>query len=387
MVPARRARAQRRAGAARPRRAQRGGGPARGGGPWLVGRLPVPQRARLRRRGGVRVRLPVRGKAAHRRDLRAQGLGGGRDDVHRHARAGHRRTRRRGPGRGGAHARRRAAAGGVRARRRGRGRDPHPAAPAPRRPRHRVGLAGPQPLDPPVRGGQGDLRGAHRDVARRAPVLLLRRVRGRGLRARGGRRAAGLHRRLDPALGARAPGADGALPAHEPVRDHDLRRGARARARSRRPTADHLRPRPARRARAPARHRGAVRDLLGGGRARGDRPARAGPDPARRRDAPVRPRPAARRRAHAHGLPPARHRARGGRSGRLGGGRARARARRGRRARARRGDGALGARGQPADHDHGPGHAGRVRLLGAPAPDEPAPERMAVPRPATPVVA
>ena len=60
VVPARRARAQRRAGAARARRAQRRGRPARRRGARLVGRLPVPQRARLRRLGRVRVRLPDR---------------------------------------------------------------------------------------------------------------------------------------------------------------------------------------------------------------------------------------------------------------------------------------------------------------------------------------
>ena len=72
---------------------QRAGRQARRRRARLVGRLHLPQRARLRRLRRLHVRLPDVGQAVDQPELRAARVGRRRHDLHRHARA--RRSRRR----------------------------------------------------------------------------------------------------------------------------------------------------------------------------------------------------------------------------------------------------------------------------------------------------
>ena len=74
-------------GDTRARRRERGGRPARRRAARLVARLPAAQRARLRRLGRVRVRLPDLGQAAHRHHLHPARRGGRGADRHRRRRA------------------------------------------------------------------------------------------------------------------------------------------------------------------------------------------------------------------------------------------------------------------------------------------------------------
>ena len=249
----------------------------------LVGRLHPPQRARLRRLGRVRLRLPRERQAARRRHLRPEGARRRRDDLHAAcARAGSSAAGAARP----ASRRRPAAADGcasTRHRRRRRGRDPHPRAARPQRARRRVGPARAQPLPAPRhRRVGGDGRG-RRHGARRPAVLLRRRVRLRRDHARGHRGPARL-RRDGAARGGRAPPrADGRLPLDGPVRPHGLRRLARARALARRAPRRALRPLRRRHGAREARPRAPGRAVLGRGRALGAAPARAPAGAARRR--------------------------------------------------------------------------------------------------------
>ena len=79
---------------ARARRRERARRPPRRRGARLVGRLRAPQRARLRRLGRVRLRLPDERQAARRRHLRPQGPCRGRDHLHGRDRAEARPRRR-----------------------------------------------------------------------------------------------------------------------------------------------------------------------------------------------------------------------------------------------------------------------------------------------------
>ena len=161
-------------------------------------RLPLPQRARLRRLGRVRLRLPDARQAARRHHLRAARVGAGAHDLSP------------APARGGS-CYERGRARGVEARPRGGGRAAGRAAtrrssPAARstrrcccaaqRPRRRVGRARAQPRAPP--GDRAFARCSTRRSTWRSGVpqsLLRRRVRRRGDHVRGRRRPARLRRR------------------------------------------------------------------------------------------------------------------------------------------------------------------------------------------------
>lgn len=164
---------------------ERRGRTARGRAPGVVWRLPAPQRPRLRRLGGVRVRLPHGGQAARRHHLPAARMGGWGDDVD--GRAGHALSCARSPP-----ARRRSAHGGqwhparrMRPRDRRLRRGPHAAAAAREPRRDGLGRTGPQPLDPPRDRCARAVRRADRSLERRSPELLRRRARRRGRDARG----------------------------------------------------------------------------------------------------------------------------------------------------------------------------------------------------------
>ena len=268
VLPPRRAHHQRRPGPARAGRPERARRQARRRRARLVERLPLPQRARLRRLRRVRVRLPDVGQAVDQPHLRPARVGRGGDDLHRHARRADRARERPGDRRARDHQGRRHGDGQDAARDRRLRRHPHAAVPAPQRPRRRVRRARRQPRDPPGDRRPRAVRRGDRHGGRRAAVVLHRRVRRRADHLRGRRRAARLPRDVDAVQPRAPPRPDAAVQAARAVRDHGVRRQPRERPRALRPPGDPLQPGRRRRRRLQARHRAADRALLRGRRAR-----------------------------------------------------------------------------------------------------------------------
>ena len=362
LLPPRRAHHQRRPGPARAGRPQRPGRQARRRRARLVERLHLPQRPRLRRLGRVRVRLPDVGQAVGQPELRAARLGGGRDDLHGHD---GRRTSS-WPATAPARSTPRTTGGG---RLRDRDRHRHRRLPAPstrrcflqpQRPRPALRRARRQPRHPPGHGGPRAVRDEEIDMARGVPQSLYidefadERIMFEG--------AAGPPDYLAMTMPfSRERHRDLMLRFQQlqPVRRDGQRPVARPRARALRPARDPLRPERRGRRRVQARHRAALTELYWEAGAHHCLPAdRQGRRAERRRHDARCSRPTSRpsdltlMAFHPLGTARADARARPRRRRR----RPEA-ARRRRRLRGRRlGRPELAGR-QPADHDHGAGHA------------------------------